>query len=136
MNGKTQRDRELLEKAARAIYMQMGPEVGQWLAFPAGVDGYVRRNADGTSTVWNPLKDDGDTLRLANRCGISIEFGYCSDDAPVVRCGPIEDRDNWPQVPNFPDPNAATRRAVVEAVAAQQDQLEQAMSALEGDARG
>lgn len=77
---------------------------------------------------WNPLDDDGDTLRLANSTGTCIEFGYCMDDAPIVRCGPLEERENWPQVGNFPDPGKATRRAVVEAVVAAQLAYEDAIA--------
>ena len=61
---------------------------------------------------WNPLADDGDALRLANRLRICVEFGYCEDDAPVIWVGLIEDRRNWPRYEHFPDPNAATRRAI------------------------
>lgn len=77
---------------------------------------------------WNPLDDDGDALRLANRTNTCIEFGYCMDDAPIVRCGLIEDRESWPQVGNFPDPGKATRRAIVEAVVAAQKVYEDAIA--------
>ena len=64
---------------------------------------------------WNPPEDDGDALRLANRLRICVEFGYCEDDAPVIWVGLIEDRHNWPRYAHFPDPNAATRRAIFRA---------------------
>lgn len=67
---------------------------------------------------WNPPEDDGDALRLANRLRICVEFGYCEDDAPVIWVGLIEDRRNWPRHAHFPDPNAATRRAIFRAAIA------------------
>jgi hypothetical protein len=103
-SGTVPGDRELLELAARAVWAERDEAGVYWLS----------------GEPWNPLESDGDALRTANRTGICIEFGSCADDAPIVRCGPAEDRNNWPQVCNFPDPGKATRHAIVEAVAAQQ----------------
>lgn len=73
---------------------------------------------DGSPCDWNPPEDDGDAFRLANRLRICVEFGYCEDDAPVIWVGLIEDRRNWPRYAHFPDPNAATRRAIFRAAIA------------------
>ena len=88
----------------------------------AGVDGwyepgylsFIKRGGG----VWRPPEDDGDALRLANRLRICVEFGYCEDDAPVIWVGLIEDRRNWTRYAHFPDPNAATRRAIFRAAIA------------------
>lgn len=102
-------DRELLKFAAKA----------------AGIDGIydhdfdmlVLLDSEVVPTMWNPLKDDGDALRLAVKLGICIEFGDCADDAPVVYAGIAHERRDWPMWPRFPDPTAATRRAIVRAAA-------------------
>lgn len=77
--------------------------------------------------VWNPLEDDGQCFRLANRKEISVTFTDCEDNAPIVvakyfggeiiRC-------------NFPDPYKETRRAIVEAVVKQQLEYEEVMNAI------
>lgn len=112
-------DKELLELAAKAA-------------------GYVKydffsncvwEREDGAYTVWNPLHHvtsydpegrndpDGDALRLAIKLNISIEFGYCSDDAPMVSCGKIEDKETWGMYACFPNPQKETRRCIVRAAA-------------------
>lgn len=68
--------------------------------------------------IWNPLTDDGDALRLANKLRLCIEFGYCLDDAPIVMCGLPEARESWTEHQHFPDSLAETRRAIVRAAAA------------------
>lgn len=68
-------------------------------------------------TYWNPLDNDGDALRLANKAGVSIIFGDCLDDAPIVTAKWF---DGEVTRGNFPDPYKATRRAIVLAVAQKQ----------------
>lgn len=100
-------DRELLEKAAKAAGREL-----ETMKINCG---------DGVAELvlnWNPLANDGDALRLAVKLKICVEFGYCADDAPVVYCGPVEERPDWPGSNCFPDPFAATRRAIVRAAAA------------------
>ena len=98
-------DKELLELAAKAANYELA----------STKDGYpLWRNGVG---IWNPLTDDGDALRLAVKLFLCVEFGYCKDDAPIVMCGQIEERQEWPINMNFPDPCAATRRAIVRAAA-------------------
>lgn len=103
-------DKELLAQAAQAAgYKLDGPA-------PVGpVGDMLLLNEQGGHSVWNPLRKDDDALRLAVDLEICVEFGYCLDDAPIVRCGPQWERDQWPQDGNFPDPYLATRRAIVRA---------------------
>lgn len=91
-------DRELLELAAKAA-------------------GYERNSAGPVGPCeWNPLTNDGDALRLANRLGLSITHTTCEDDAPIVRVG-YDCAPNYIQLPAFPDCDDATRRAIVRAAA-------------------
>lgn len=56
-------DRELLELAAKAIGAEWDCKLNvYWLA-----------DSEGVSFEWNPLKDDGDALRLA----VSLRIEYC-----------------------------------------------------------
>jgi hypothetical protein len=102
-------DRELLELAAMAVGMEIGVRKSGLV---------VIKGVASIGTAWNPLTDDSDSRRLQVTLGLCIEFGYCLDDAPIVKCGLIEDHGNWVTVPAFPDPHAATRRVVVLAAAA------------------
>lgn len=114
-------DRELLKLAAKAasykhlryceIHMAMVPE-------PEGEDVLP-------FSMWNPLTDDGDALRLAVKCSISLntmlvdgmnrprhETAACSSyGLPIVH-----DKHSG-------DPYAATRRAIVRAAAAIWEQM-------------
>lgn len=108
-------DRELLEFAAKAAGIALTwrePSCGGRELPYVGWGSY-------TPTVWNPLADDGDALRLANKLRINIErmrtlagsdFGI--NCWPVGRgdCGVSEDGD-------LADYDAATRRAIVRAAA-------------------
>ena len=95
-------DRELLELAAKAA----GYKVSQHhqSARDAAIDPATASLwIDGVSTGWNPLKDDGDALRLAVK--LNIDAGK-----PGMRLL-VE----WREGEN---PYAATRRAIVRAAAA------------------
>lgn len=77
-------DRELLELAARAA--------GLNLYFADKTDGgliytYVQEGDVKHLTEWNPLKDDGDALRLAVYCGIEI--------FPDLQCSEISTAFSW-----------------------------------------
>lgn len=54
-------DRELLELAAKAA----GIEIVQW-------QGDCPRVMSGFPIPWNPLVNDGDALRLAERCSLTV----------------------------------------------------------------
>ncbi len=111
-------DRELLELAAKAaglaIYWQRQAErdedgqgdSGLWI-----VNG---------STCWNPLRDDGDALRLAVKLKLLVDAGYCC----AMATESIKDdwwgggEDEHAGVAHDEcDPFAATRRAIVRAAA-------------------
>ena len=101
-------DRELLELAAKAAGYHW-PLV--W-PHPSPVD---------VPHDWNPLTDDGDALRLAIKCGISvlqfpacIGIGWPQNGLPASLIGfdpPYED------ISSGQDVLAATRRAIVRAAA-------------------
>jgi len=70
-------ERELLERAARAagLPVEFDREGGiGWFACGRDEDGDV-------ATWWNPLKDDGDALRLARGLNMAIDFLF-----DAVRC--------------------------------------------------
>ncbi len=67
-------DRELLELAAKAagkcLHAEVTHEYGNW-----GCDTTcVKCGKDPSSASWNPLTDDGDRYRLAQKLRISIDF--------------------------------------------------------------
>jgi len=110
-------DNELLELAAKAAGIEVWPGTGfqahMLFTRPAKAD------PDGkvTGVEWNPLTEDGDALRLAINCNmtvctdgvvtVSACSGYGHDKAMITQsvseCGG--------------DKNAATRRAIVRAAA-------------------
>lgn len=98
-------DRELLELAAKAAGYKMTPEkfIGDyWLK-----DGLV----------WNPIKDDGDALRLAVRLALDGAFVIgISGDQKATAAGDHSEAEGA-QVAHGDDPYAATRRAIVHAAA-------------------
>jgi hypothetical protein len=113
-------DRELLELAAKAAGQDY------WLVRLRGVNRSVTehmhyKGKDGETLEWNPLKDDGDALRLAVK--LDIEFYQGDDDGPSVYAGywgKSERRDVTRLCASEPisdDPSAATRRAIVRAAA-------------------
>lgn len=71
-------DRELLELAALAAGI-----VGEWVDdyadyyWMGNIQGILGVDESGGTTVWNPLTDDGDALRLAMRLGFTVEPGRC-----------------------------------------------------------
>ena len=91
-------DKELLELAAKSI----GIEIKHWIG------------SDPHSPKWNPLKDDGDALRLAVKLGISIDFNFADTLGEVSAAQVLQPY----QYENMGvDPYAATRRAIVRAAA-------------------
>ncbi len=93
-------NKELLELAAKAAGISFN-----WVKDWAGNEG-VGIDGDGrTVTIWNPLTDDGDALRLA----VKLEMRDCCDSLWVIdKTSPEEYRR---------DPHSATRRAIVRAAA-------------------
>ena len=100
-------DRELLELAAKAI-----GEEGYWADYPGmgtrtGYQGAMK--LDGY--YWNPLTHDGDAFRLAVALGISV--WHRTTISKVYACGPVTDKCFALEVERLPDPDAATRMAIV-----------------------
>ena len=98
-------DKELLELAAKAV----GYEVLDWYG-----ERYTTQDGDHLFP-WNPLKDDGDALRLAIKLGISILSGTYKVVCEII---PQEDSGNIAVHEQYgSDEYAATRRAIVRAAA-------------------
>jgi len=106
-----QDDKELLELAARAAGMD-------YLVWTPGVSPLVpgEKRING-QMVWNPIHDDGDALRLAIVCNMTI----CTDGiATVSACsGYGHDKAMVTQAVSEcgGNKNAATRRAIVRTAA-------------------
>jgi len=114
-------DRELLELAAKAAgiewYGMAGDDNDSCAYFDIGPDEVVK---------WNPLRDDGDALRLAVQCGLEVSF---VDDEPGREGLDIRACVGFPASTERPcrikyvfedhrgDIFAATRRAIVRAAA-------------------
>ena len=107
-------DRELLELAAKAACIQIDRWHGDGGYYWTGRDADDKDRNPGLWIRWNPLRDDGDALRLAValNMGISIpvfnkhQADVISFRHPLVNA--IEEGN---------DPYAATRRAIVRAAA-------------------
>lgn len=100
-------DLELLEAAARAAGIEVDEE---------GTP-FKRVMTDDVGSCcedWNPLTDDGDALRLAVRLGITVSrrMNINGQFAVAEAEGQMFCPEPW-----FPDPYAATRRAIVRAAA-------------------
>lgn len=101
-------DRELLELAAKAAGIKIGP-------YPARAGGLWDESDPSSHKLWNPLQDDGDALRLAVKLWICIDIeGECVT-ASIYRgeganCIYAQER-------CFSEISAATRRAIVRAAA-------------------
>lgn len=98
-------DRELLELAAKAAGYVIEDDADRLVAQPGHfAGGFSILNDRGGSSLWNPLYDDGDALRLAVKLQMSSLF--------ATGFHTIED-----YVISGNDPYAATRRAIVRAAA-------------------
>lgn len=97
-------DKELLELAAKAA----GFTSWDWM----GNDGWLNvYDADGRQSVWNPLTDDGDALRLAAKLIIDIEW---ATEYIVFANGNYSD-----DIKNHGNDHAATVRSVIVRAAAE-----------------
>ena len=103
-------NRELLESAAKAA----GVFCRGWCLPGARLDGwhgmYTGDPDEGSYVRWNPLKDDGDALRLAVK--LKLEVGVWFDTTRVE-----SDEAESAVEKHLADPYAATRRAIVRAAA-------------------
>ncbi len=110
-------DRELLEYAADALGITIiRKTMTGW--DNSETDEYFQLFDDAKVGCWNPLKDDGDALRLAVAVGIDI---FIDNDAPdmaatqALEMAPIGSEAIVE--PHGDDGCAATRRAIVRAAA-------------------
>lgn len=113
-------DRELLELAAKAagieVHWHESASGDDWCFIPSAKAPFNRRASDqAEGTIWNPLTDDGDALRLAVGLNMSAEISE-HEAATYVYAGPV------PRVHAVElwrdDKDAATRRAITRAAAA------------------
>ncbi len=110
MNAK---DKELLEMAARAAGYVIAPHVNR------GICNSLVFTIEGRGN-WNPLRDDGDALRLAVKLGLSVRIDalHPSKQSTVVTWCHEWMGDSYTIV-EFHDEDrfATTRRAIVSAAA-------------------
>lgn len=102
-------DRDLLELAAKAAGIAYDPddksEFGLWLVHDTEPSEHTQRR-------WNPLKKDGDALRLA----VMLDIGVFSDSLGAY-CNFSQVKQICVYFSEIPDIFAATRRAIVRAAA-------------------
>ena len=100
-------DREMLELAAKAAGIE-----GKWAKWDHAYGDYREYGLDyGGRTLWNPITDDGDALRLAVKLKLTPmmrDFGCDVTDFVGIGCA----YEKWSS-----DPYADTRRAIVRAAA-------------------
>lgn len=100
-------DRELLEMAAKAAGLRIEGDADALVVFPGHYSGgFSVLNDKGGSSLWNPLTDDGDALRLAVK--LNIQGAGSAVWATSMTSISEYETDHY----------AATRRAVVRAAAA------------------
>jgi hypothetical protein len=100
-------DRTLLEAAAKAAGINV--TWTGWVPGPKSINGRAFRLPD-SYDYWNPLTDDGDALRLAVKLRhFRVGLGECIGRGAYAHIAMLE---------SGPDPDAATRRAIVRAAAA------------------
>ena len=72
-------DCELLELAAKAAGYQIDGPASKYMVQGYTFDSLLRLNERGGHSVWNPLTNDGDALRLAVKLGITIVPNYYAE---------------------------------------------------------
>jgi len=101
-------DRELLLLAAKAA----GFTDAEWAAEQASV--CTVQAGKGFQPFWNPLRDDGDALRLA----VELRLDICRPHADYHSvCVWLDQRGDFVEQEVGDDPYAATRRAIARAAA-------------------
>ena len=102
-------DRELLELAAKAAGL-----TGEWVKTLGGWDALRADQQSMMDKPWQPLRDDGDALRLA----VKLKMDICR---PHDQCGFVavwvDHEIGLIEEPESSDPYAATRRVIVRAAA-------------------
>ncbi len=111
-------DRELLELAAKAAGMEVDGLACKAIVQIDDELALLVRNSLGGNSIWNPLRNDGDALRLAVKTGIKIEMHTSWVYARAVI---PKDPHPWREITEgwaiTKEPYAATRRAIVRAAA-------------------
>ncbi len=108
-----QTDRELLEMAANAAELSLA-----W----SSMEGLSARRTD-TWAIWNPLKDDGDALRLAVKLRLCLDTymdpssRFDTDERCTLVVLPPPSDYSAGEWHADSDPYAATRRAITRAAA-------------------
>lgn len=102
-------DKELLELAANAAGIELDWDIPHNSKNPWRMTGTKGCDDYGPASEWNPLTDDGDSLRLAVKLQITPHIDDNLTDA--------ESTEGFSTEPHFGDPYAATRRAIVRAAA-------------------
>ena len=111
-------DKELLELAAKAAGYQLDGLASRYIAQGVGVDDFLELNDSGGHSVWNPLTNDGDALRLAVRLRLRVCCPTSDSDCALASNGDVTaySEDDLTDIP-MSDLYAATRRAIVRAAA-------------------
>jgi hypothetical protein len=110
MSDTTDRDRELLERAAEAAGYTMHGWIGER---------FVLNFGDGERGAWNPLTSDGDALRLAVKLHLNVECLHIGASVTFKSGHPDEwSFVNETSVADQRDLCSMTRRAIVRAAAA------------------
>ncbi|MDQ0035879.1 hypothetical protein J2W30_003647 [Variovorax boronicumulans] len=115
MGGEPSKDRELLERAAKAARLT-------WLCWDDARHGMKMHPGQACGSRWNPLDDDGDALRLAVKLHINIGFIWDGEndqyDPVTANRGRAyaAEQIGITEREVFDEP-AATRRAIVRAAA-------------------
>lgn len=99
-------DRELLEWAAKAAGI-----TGTWQDWP--ISGLIGSNIGDMDVPWNPLRNDGQALRLAVKLGIGVLYSDFTGEAGARWNRGAERLTEY----GSDEPYAATRRAIVRAAA-------------------
>lgn len=105
-------DKELLELAAKAAGIEL-----KW-----GTDetAYSNDIFPGYWRIWNPLRDDGDALRLAVKLGLDVCIDTLAEIGArthVIGFFDTASSETVNAIEKYGDPYAATRRAIVRTAA-------------------
>lgn len=112
-------DRELLELAAKAAGIAVERWHGDGGDIWQGEPREAGREAIGTWIRWNPLRSDGDALRLATQLELCVMTANSGTPRGYSCAETFTDDKGWTEMhrAHNADPYAATRRAIVRAAA-------------------
>lgn len=91
-------NKDLLKRAAKAAKYEVVGLASRWIVQGVFDDDLIIKNDQGGDSVWNPLRYDGDALRLAVKLRINIIFdggfhhvGISRHPSDICRIGGIAD---------------------------------------------